>query len=229
MKARYEKMKAKRPDIYRDIIEYTKLPIETIDRLCRREMLTYNEEWLAKPLPDEYWFYLTSRGCFWGNTVTIEVDGYPDILKKYLPKGGTVLDYAGGMGTLAFALSDAGYDVEYTELSAIEKDFARFRNFKRERKIKIIDIWEPLQKGRYDAIFSIDVLEHISDGSEVVRDKIIPSLKNGGYFVEVSFFQTTDAHPMHLPQGYEKLFLDVMSKEKMKLISKMDYIRIWQK
>jgi len=229
MKQRYEKMKAERPDLFRDILEYTKLPEATVETLSKREILTYIEEWNTRKIPDEHYFYLTSRACFWGNTVTIEVDHYPDVLARYVKPGSTVLDYAGGIGTLAFRLADSGYKVEYTELSVLEKDFTRFRNFQRENKIKIMDIWEPFQPSHYDAIFAIDVFEHISEGAALVRDRLIPSLKPNGILIDVSFFQTTNVHPMHLPPEYETKLVDEMNRQGMAVIFKECDTRIWQK
>src|SRR3954454_14040864 len=79
--------------------------------------------------------------------------------------GNEVLLYGDGIGTDSIALARAGYRVTYFDLPGITSRFARFR-FEREGladDIDVVEQSEALRGRRFDAIVSIEVLEHLSD------------------------------------------------------------------
>lgn len=225
----YPRVKYGDTELFADILEYTKLPEETVAKLLSRKIGSFTKEWIKREVKDNYWFYLSAKGYFWGNLAHLDIDEYIKIIKEYCPPCGRILEYGGGVGNLTFKLAREGYQAEYLELSALQKDFLRFRAYKHKLAIKIIDVWQDLERDYYDIIFALDVFEHIPNAHELVKNQLSPALKKGGILVDFSYYKKSNKDPMHLDKQYEKLLLKAFIESNLQKIKNDSFCRICQK
>jgi cyclopropane fatty-acyl-phospholipid synthase-like methyltransferase len=103
------------------------------------------------------------------------------------------------MGNLALGLARLGHHVVADELSALQRDFLRFRIARHglQDLVEVLDPWSSPAAASFDAITAFDVLEHMSDGRETLRARLLPALRPGGAFFEDSPFVINAANPMH--------------------------------
>jgi SAM-dependent methyltransferase len=118
--------------------------------------------------------------------------------------GKDVLAYGDGIGTDSIALTHSGYRVTYFDLPGVTSRFARFR-FAGEGladKIAFVDRLEELPDGGFDAIISIEVLEHLSDPLGAMQ--LFSSLLryNGLALLTESFESVGPDFPSHLEGNY---------------------------
>jgi SAM-dependent methyltransferase len=188
-------------DVAADLVEYTSLPPEVAHALLSRRIENFRTEWLQAPdnLRDDHWFYLSSRMYLFANAVHFQdASDAIDELAALLPAGGRVLDFGGGTGNLALALAARGFHVHYRELSALQKDFTRFRVQRHglEERIEILDSWADLPAMAYDAVCAFDVFEHLPD-VEAAVDRLVPALAENALLVDTPSFGAGLANPMH--------------------------------
>jgi SAM-dependent methyltransferase/predicted O-methyltransferase YrrM len=188
-------------DVVEDLVEFTSLPPETVRTLLERRIENFRTEWLQLPaeLRDDRWFYLTSRTYLFANAVHFHASSeLVGEIAALLPSGARVLDFGGGTGNLALGLAACGLRVEFRELSALQKDFTRFRlqRYGLEDRVEILDAWQPLAPARYDAVCAFDVLEHLPDLPGAL-DEIAGSLVAGGLLLDTPSFGVGLANPMH--------------------------------
>jgi len=230
MPQNYLKVKNEDPGLFADILEYTRLPEDVVAKLLKREMQSYTMEWKTREVKADYWFYLSSIGYFWGNLPHLNGEFYCELLKKYnIARNGTVLEYGGGVGNISYYMAKEGYKTEYLELSALQKDFLRFRIYKHNIPIRIINVWQSLDKNHYDAILALDIFEHIPNANEILKDQLAPALKKNGILIDFSLFKKSDKDPMHYGEQGEKDLLQAFTETNMELISDTKDCRIWQK
>jgi Methyltransferase domain len=192
-------------DVIDDLVAYTDLPPETVrELLMRRRPISFRSEWYATALElrRDHWFYLSSKYYMFGNAIHFPS---PEIVERFLvphaSAGDAVLDFGGGVGTLATMLAAAGFEATVTELNALQRDFIRFRVHRNalEHGVQVLDPWDELGRERFDAVIAMDVLEHIEDGRRVVAERILPSLRKRALIVENSLFGANVSNPMHHP------------------------------
>ena len=101
-----------------------------------------------------------------------------DIAEKYFKKGGSVLDFGCNYGYSVRLLQSRGYTAQGVDLSDEAIGFGR--------SIDISNIYLQNEKifpeNSFDAIISLDVLEHIDDDKKTF-DYLHSRLKYGGYLV----------------------------------------------
>ena len=189
-------------DILGELAEYTGLDAELTATLVRREVDDFRTEWYA--LPSRYrqdsWFYTSSRTYLFANAVHVyESPELVDQLVELCPAGGTVLEFGGGSGNLTLALAARGLQVDFLELSALQKDFVRYRVAKHslEYRVSVLDRWSAPRESSYDLICAFDVFEHLPNVEHVLDTQIVPALKAGGALAERSPFVRNLANPMH--------------------------------
>ena len=153
-------------DVGRDLVNYTGLPPDEVDRLLRRRSDSFRAEWYTTPRKRrlDAWFYLASSTYLFGNAVH---DPLPQ-LKLLRDRGirpGRALDFGGGTGNLALAMAAAGWTVDYLEHSALQKDFVAYRlnAYGFADRVRVLDDWRPIAAETYDLVVAIDVLEHVAD------------------------------------------------------------------
>jgi SAM-dependent methyltransferase len=217
-------------DVVDDLVEFTSLPPESVHMLIARRIENFRTEWLQLPaaLRDDRWFYLSSRMYLFGNAVHFhEGPEVIDEIAALLPPGGRVLDFGGGTGNLALALAAHGFSVDYHELSALQKDFARFRIHRHglQARIKILDGWSELPPVTYDAVCAFDVFEHLPDLAEVIA-RLVPALAEGGVLVDTPSFGAGPWNPMH----YEDPGLaSLLGEHGLVLQGTVPAFRVWAK
>jgi SAM-dependent methyltransferase len=198
-------------DVFGDLVEFTGLPPATVRALIERRIENFRTEWLQLPteLRSDRWFYLSSRTYLFANAVHFnESPALVEDIAGLLPPGGRVLDFGGGTGNLALALAAHGFRVTYRELSAVQRDFVRFRALRHglQERVEILDSWATLPVETYDVVCAFDVLEHLPD-LEAVAGEIAAALTEGGKLLDTPSFLLGLANPMHHPDpGLEKLF-----------------------
>lgn len=189
-------------DVVDDLVAYTGLDRTLVESLIRREPDSFRAEWQMLPprLRQDRWYYLSSRTYIFANAVHVhESTRLLDAIFELAPPPACILDFGGGTGNLALALAGRGYDVTYRELSALQKDFVRFRVAKHalESSFEILDDWSPLPHDRFDLVCALDVLEHLPDLKTELTERLLPSIRSGGHLLESSPFIRNLSNPMH--------------------------------
>lgn len=93
-------------------------------------------------------------------------DQLAKVVDQYLPKRSRVLDAGCGEGALSARLFDMGYDV-----TPVDKDINQFCNYAELRPIQV-DFDKPLaeQLGLFDAVMSVEVIEHLENPWNYIRE-----------------------------------------------------------
>lgn len=139
-------------------------------------------------------FYIFSLS-FWHMTKT-QRKFRDEIIK--LAKG-EVLDFGAGIGDFCIKLSEKGFNVDYADVPGKTFDFAMWLFAKRGCKINMINIEKEKLQKKYDSIFCIDVIEHIPNPKETLRELAF-CLKSGGNLIITGLKNEEDlkGHPMHI-------------------------------
>lgn len=113
---------------------------------------------------------------------------------NYLPQvdGLKVLDFGGGIGSLALLLHKRGANVDYLDLPGLVTEFAKFRS---NGRVNFIDSLEDNSEA-YDLIIAIDVFEHLPDLPEQLI-MIAKALKYDGILFFHNNFGQLELHPQH--------------------------------
>jgi 2-polyprenyl-3-methyl-5-hydroxy-6-metoxy-1,4-benzoquinol methylase len=174
--------------------------------LIQRRHESFRSEWHALPgaLRDDHWYYLSSRLYLFANAIHLHEDATTlAAIETIAAPGARVLDFGGGTGNLALALAAADRQVAYVELSALQKDFLRFRLAKHglTEAVEVVDWWANPPAARYDVVIALDVLEHLPDVAETLTTRLLPALRRGGALLEASPFVRNISNPMHHEDG----------------------------
>jgi SAM-dependent methyltransferase len=112
--------------------------------------------------------------------------------------GRAYLDYGSGIGSDAVVFGNAGFDVTLADISDCLLGFAAFRCRKRGFRVHTIDLKrEAPPANAFDVVFCLDVLEHIPQPLEVVRN-IRGAMRDHGMLVVHAPFGADPEHPMHV-------------------------------
>jgi 2-polyprenyl-6-hydroxyphenyl methylase/3-demethylubiquinone-9 3-methyltransferase len=100
-----------------------------------------------------------------------------------LPKGSAVLDAGCGNGWFAKTLADQGFevcgiDLEETGIAHAERLDPRCRF----ALASVYDDYEPLFERQFDAVVSLEVIEHLYDPRAFVK-RVFQALRPGGLFI----------------------------------------------
>lgn len=140
---------------------------------------------------------------------------------------GKCLDFGGGLGTLSCILKAAGNDVDYYDPSDLMRRFTGFRFDDKAVDIRVLDHLPSDTK--YDAIFAMDVLEHIPNHFpdfelEEALKLLSFMLKPGGKLYMNNTWDNRPDYPMHNPKPIE--FDRVMEDLDLKLISDTEAVKV---
>jgi 2-polyprenyl-3-methyl-5-hydroxy-6-metoxy-1,4-benzoquinol methylase len=189
-------------DVVDDAAAYTRLPRTTVEDLIMRKPESFRSEWHTLPADTraDHWYYLASRTYLFANAVHLhEDDSTWEWVDAVVPRAAHVLEFGGGTGNLSLALAASGRRVTYLEVSALQKDFVRFRanRYSLEPQIDILDWWQRLEPGSFDAVVALDVFEHLDNLAQRLRSDVLPALKPTGILIEASPFVRNLSNPMH--------------------------------
>lgn len=102
-----------------------------------------------------------------------------ELVEKYVPTGGRILEAGAGSGRWLKALDDRGYEATGIELS--EPDVERFRACYPDIRFDHGNIEAmPYEGGSFDAILSLGVIEHLFEGHDRALHEAARVLKPGG-------------------------------------------------
>lgn len=111
---------------------------------------------------------------------------------------GRILISGDGLGVDSFFFARAGYDVVSCEISRYGKQLAGRLYEDYDVNVQMVDTLEALEPESFDAIFSLDVLEHVPSPQEMVRD-LSKLLRPAGLFVmSAPFYNIHPKWPTHL-------------------------------
>jgi len=112
--------------------------------------------------------------------------------------GRRYLDYGSGIGNDALVLAAAGFEITLADISECLLAFAAWRCRRRGFTVRTIDLRrQRLPPDSFDLVVCLDVLEHIPQPLDVMRD-LHASLGEGGLLVVHAPFGDDPVHPMHV-------------------------------
>lgn len=103
-----------------------------------------------------------------------------EVLKKVLPKGGTVLEVGCGNGFISREIIDRG--AQLTAIDYSEEAIKNARKLNLEGKFIVADIYKFKPQGKFDFIICAEVLEHMPDDEKALR-LMFNWLKPGGKLI----------------------------------------------
>jgi 2-polyprenyl-3-methyl-5-hydroxy-6-metoxy-1,4-benzoquinol methylase len=114
---------------------------------------------------------------------------------------GRCLDYGAGNGEMILELARRGHAATYFDVDGLTMKFARERAKKRGLTVEFLsskpDLSAAARKRGFDTVYSLDVLEHLTDLQAELT--FLASLLNpGGLLLFDVPAGTTKSHPMHL-------------------------------
>jgi 2-polyprenyl-3-methyl-5-hydroxy-6-metoxy-1,4-benzoquinol methylase len=116
------------------------------------------------------------------------------------PKGIKVLDYGCGSGIYGIKLALLGYDVTLADIPHKTFEFLKYVCNKYKLNIKFQNLSENnyALTDKFDYIICTDVLEHVDEPEELLRN-LIEHLDDNGYMYLATFFDDMNGHdPSHL-------------------------------
>ena len=114
-----------------------------------------------------------------------------------LPRG-RILLCGDGIGIDSFFFAQAGYDTVFYEVSHYGQQIARRLFDDYHINVQITDTLELFEPESFDAVLSLDVLEHVPSPPEMVRE-LSRLLRPGGFFiVSAPFYAVHPQWPTHL-------------------------------
>jgi len=213
-------------DIAQDLVDFTHLSEETVCRLLKRDGYNARDEFAdcIKREYSDHWFYMGSMYFIFENA--IHGTQLEKVITDIIAPGAKLWDFGGGAGNLSLVLAFQGYDVSFTEVNSLQKDFVKFRADKHGVKINIIDSWQQKPKNTFDLVTALDVLEHIPDYRPVL-DELCDSLKEGGLLWEISPFLMYDNVTHRTPDCYN--YKKILKEKGFTEIYGAKAGKVWQK
>lgn len=146
-----------------------------------------------------------------------------------------VLCLGDGIGDLTLSLIRAGFDAVYHDLAgSLTSEFAQFHfwvNLGKYAPTAMTSTWAPaLERGEYDAVISLDFLEHVTDvpaWTKAIREAIVP----GGLMLVQNAFNIGSGPqgslPMHLTRNdrFEKDWTPLMAEQGFEQIETSNWYR----
>jgi SAM-dependent methyltransferase len=216
-------------DTIDDIAEFTGLGRTVAEtEVATRRSLNFRSEWFATPMPirRDHWFYLSSKTYLFANASHFTDGAFVREFRERIPSGARVLDFGGGSGELSLQLASAGYHVTFLELNSLQRDFMRFRIDRHSLHdvLDVLDPWASMPRAAFDAVVAMDVIEHLPNAAEVLRERLLPARKNDGVLVENSPFVVNPGNPMH----HEDFGFDVlMAGQGLTEVQPISDARVW--
>jgi len=192
-----------------ELAEYTGSPIDAVEERCRRAVDEQREQWEERERTDEASLTEFYNGCeayvyelLWWHALQqgdapIWNARLVDIARRFGAR--SFLDFGAGVGTNAILLAREGLDVTCADVSAVLERCARWRLERRDLTAAFIDLKrESLPPETYDLISAVDVLEHVADPLQTLRE-LRAALRPGGVLVfDLIASKPDPERPFHL-------------------------------
>ena len=128
---------------------------------------------------------------------------------------GRVLDYGGGVGELCVRIYQKGLPVTYADLQGPLFNFARNFFLKHNMPIAMINLSQEKITGQYDTIFCIDVIEHILNPRDIIKELVLHLNPNGQLVITALEPEVSKNVPMHFEITFDaKEYLNLLGMQK---------------
>jgi len=116
---------------------------------------------------------------------------------------GKVLDYGGAVGDMCMKSADKKLETDYADLPGRTYNYAKWLFSKNGYNIPMIDLSKDKISKKYDTIFCIDVIEHVVNPKELLRD-LAGYLENNGQLIITNLKPVISKEaPMHLELKFD--------------------------
>jgi len=137
---------------------------------------------------------------------------------------GRVLDYGGGVGNICMMVADKKLEVDYADLPGRTFNFAKWLFKKKRYNIFMIDLSKDKISKKYDTIFCIDVIEHVTNPKDLLRDFVNYLTPRGQLIITALDPIVNELLPMHFKLGFNpKEYLESLG------MAKTDNQYVWVK
>lgn len=128
---------------------------------------------------------------------------------------GKVLDYGGAVGDMCMMAVDKKLDVDYADLPGKTYNYAKWLFNKKGYNIPMIDLSKERISKKYDTIFCIDVIEHVTDPKDLLKD-FVSCLNSKGQLIITALHPIVDeVIPMHFDLKFDpEAYLESLGMEK---------------
>ena len=211
--------------------QFLDITVQDLDKLKERQVELSVADWNKYGIEE----YYNKTDC---NIVGLvyfndnyRLDNLLHSLKYY--KDMKVLDYGAGIGIVSSILAQRN-TVYYYDLPSKTKEFATYMNDKCKNKFIVCDTPEIALQQDINCIVCVDVLEHVTNPMELVKEFTNKLHKDGLFLTTGLDFSSGDHIPMHLVKNreYYKEYTDYMHKY-YRLIyyhpTKNETIYLWRK
>jgi 2-polyprenyl-3-methyl-5-hydroxy-6-metoxy-1,4-benzoquinol methylase len=198
---------ANETEALKELVAFTGHPAEEVRRRWRESHKELAKRWQAAAIPEndharmkEWYRQNSGHYLFDISAHNLEYKKLISNLRMLRLAKGSVLDYGAGNGEIVLELAARSHAATYYDVDGETLRFARWRAQQRGLNIDFATTKEELpagKDGRFDTIFSFDVLEHLPDLMGELSF-LASLLRKGGVLVCDVPAGATKNHPMHL-------------------------------
>lgn len=143
-----------------------------------------------------------------------------DLVETHTPKAEKVLDFGAGIGTFSDLLRDSFQDLECLEIDIDQGETLKSKGY------KVFTDLDVIPDASYDAIYSLNVFEHIENDREVFEN-LLKKVKPGGRVVLFlpafnSLYSHFDKFVGHFRRYDKKMLMEMVTTEGAS-VEKMHY------
>ena len=130
---------------------------------------------------------------------------------------GKVLDYGGGVGDLCLKIRKNGLSVDYADLQGKMFDFASKFFKENNLYINMINLSKNKISGKYDTIFCVDVIEHVVNPKDTLKELVSHLNTNGQLIITALESNISNEAPMHFEIKFNpEEYLNLLGIKKLK-------------
>ena len=203
-------------NIISDLAAYKEIDRRDVEAWIRRTELRtpVTNEWNSHSpeTPEEVAQFYQDTETYLPELVKFNIsDTYLARTKYVLSITGDVVEFGGGIGTLALRLHQRSCNVTYVDLPSPHRDFAEFRFKRHGADIAVATSLAELEDNSAGTLVGTDVFEHIHpDALPDIVEEIVRVLRPEGHLYAINHFHREE----NLPEHYEstQLWADLMEK-----------------